>query len=155
LEQLKLASKEGAGRHFSVSRGSKWLGDLDWKSRWPKWMGADATITVASGYYDLRTRRGRAVLSFGGEEVARGRAGGALSGLFGSYRLDTAVSGWVVVGDLDQHQLDAVRKGDSFEIEVAKDANAAQLPLLSLFAHYLWLVDSDDVNRWGVGVLFR
>ena len=151
MEPLKLARKEGAGRHFSVSRGSKWLGDLDWKSRWPKWMGADATITVASGYYDLRTRRGRAVLTFGGEEVARGRAGGAFSGLFDSFRLDCVASGWAVVGDPDQHQLDAVRKGDSFEIEVATDVKATQLPLLSLFAHYLWLVGSDDINRWRPG----
>ena len=118
-------------------------------------MNEDATITVASGYYDLRTRRGRAILSFGGEEVARGRVGGAFSGLFGSFRLDSVVSGWAVVGDADQHQLSADRDGDSFNIEVAMDTSATQLPLLSLFAHYLWQVDSDGANRWGVGVLFR
>jgi hypothetical protein len=110
-------------------------------------MGEDATICVASGYYDLRTRRGRAVLTFGGEEVARGRAGGAFSGLFDSFRLDSVASGWAVVGDADQHQLDAVRTGDSFEIEVATDTNVTHLLLLSLFAHYVWQVGSDEVNR--------
>jgi hypothetical protein len=151
LDLLKLASKEGAGRHFTVSRGKTWLGELDWKSRWPKLMNADATITVTSGYYDLRTRRGRAVLSFGGEEVARGRSGGAFSGLFDSFRLDSMISGWAIVGAADQAQLNAFRNGDSFDIEVVADTSAKQLPLLCLFAHYVWQVGIDEATRWSLG----
>jgi hypothetical protein len=112
-------------------------------------MNADATIVVSSGFYDLRTRRGRPLLSFGGEEVARGRTGGTFSGTFDSFRLDGVISGWVIVRLDDQLRLDAFRNGDSFNIEVAPNANVSQLPLLILFAHYVWQAGVDETTKWG------
>jgi len=151
VDLLKLERKPGTGRHFTVFRGKTWLGDLDWKSRWPRLMNADATIAVASGYYDLRTRRGRPVMSFGGEEVASRRSEGTFTGAFDSFRLDGAVSGWAIVGMDGQLRLDAFRNGDSFDIEAAPDAKASQLPLLILFTHYVWQASIDKATRWGAG----
>ena len=151
MDLLKLERRTGSGMHYTVIRGKTWLGDLDWKSRWPRLMNTDATIAVASGYYDLRTRRGRPVLSFGGEEVASRRSGGTFTGIFDSFRIDGAVSGWAIVSGDGQLRVEAFRNGDSFDIEVTPEADASRLPLLVLFAHYLWQAGSDAATKWGSG----
>jgi hypothetical protein len=148
---LKLDRKPRAGRHLTVSRGETWLGDLDWKSRWPALLSADATIALASGFFDLRTRRGRPSVSFGGEEVAAARPGGTFSGSFASFRLAPIVSGWEIVSLDGEVRLDAFANGDSFDVEVTGDVNLKKLPLLVLFAHYVWQTGRDQATRWRTG----
>ena len=114
-------------------------------------LSADAAITVPSGVYDLRTRRGRRVLLLQDREVSTGLVGQPFTGDFDSFRLDTAISGWTVAGLDGKHRLDAFRNGEFIDIEAEPDANVSQLPLLILFGHWVWQSSNDEAAKWSGG----